>query len=114
MGHEVIRLFRRRKPVEAPLLSDAEMAELHEEIFEEPLSIERLFVIYDAARLRGANSRDHEWVMDGRMFNRIQRLCADGYAYFAPPPPETVIQLIGLPIAVEALAKLEIRERVVL
>jgi hypothetical protein len=88
------------------------MKRLHEEIFEEPLSIERLFAIYEA--VPHANSRDHEWVMDKRMLNRIRRLCGDGstYVYFAPTPSGAAVHLVGLPVAIEPFAKLAIRERV--
>jgi Phage capsid family. len=107
-----VRLFHRRT-VEPPLLSDAEMAKLNEEIFEEPVSVERLFAIYGS--VPGVNPRDHEWVMDRRMMTRI-RLLTDtrGSALFAPSAAtmSAAFTLLGLPIRVEPFAKLAIRERV--
>jgi hypothetical protein len=108
----VIRPFRRQKP--APLLSDAEMAKLHEEIFEEPVSVERLFEIYDRAQMMRAGHLC-EWVMDQSMLNRIRRLLSPTTSSLFTVDlvrvgmPE---QLIGLPIAIEPFAKLAIRERV--
>ncbi len=101
-----MRLFKREPE---PLLSDGEMARLHEEIFEEPVSAERLFTMYDALP---PSARDRsEWVMDERMRNRIRSLLApqaSGAFYVNWSGPE---MLIGLPIVVEPLARLALRER---
>lgn len=86
------------------LLSDAEMAALNEQVFEEPVSAERLYAMVQA-RPRG---RACEWVMDRRTLNRICRLNpALGYQ----PGESWPEQLFGFPIVVEPLAKLELRER---
>ena len=100
--------WRKRAP--SPLLSDAEVARLYEEIFEEPVSIERLFMLFHAAP-----SADCEWVMDRRMFDRICRVCLDspgGWYYIVNPVIGGQQHLIGLPVVIEPFAKLAIRERV--
>ena len=108
-----MRLWR-KKPKPAPLLSDAEMKRLHEEIFEEPVSVERIFDIYGSVP-KDVWDRGCEWVMDRRMFLRIRLLTTpSGFAYFAPLEATAAVAftLLGLPIRVEPFAKLAIRERV--
>lgn len=106
----MIRLFGRRRPEPAPLLSDAEMKRLHEEIFEDPVSVDILLhMLYAVPAEVRARS---EWVMDAKMRNRIRRLGQPAGPYFSVSfnltEPET---LFGLPVVVESLAKLELRER---
>jgi hypothetical protein len=105
-------LFKKAPPNPEPLLSEAEMARLHEEIFDEPVSVERLFAMYEA--VRGVNPDGHEWVMDRPMFNRIRRICfnAEGYPTWSSIALDAPVTLIGLPVVVEQFANLAIRERV--
>lgn len=114
----MIRLLTRfkRKP-EPELLSDSEMAELYEEIFEEPVSSDALF-----AKLYAVPAdRRHlcEWVMDQRTLNRIRRAHMSAqlsgsslnmklFEALRAAIPETVL---GLPVVIEPGAKLDLRER---
>lgn len=116
-GDPVIRLLTRlkRKP-EPRLLSDAEMAELYEEIFDEPVSFEALSAKFSAVRA----DRRHacEWVMDQRTWDRIRRahlpisgasLNFRNYESLRAMIPED--RLFGLPVVIEPGAKLSLRER---
>jgi len=110
----VIRLFRRQKP--APLLSDAEMAKLHEEIFEEPVDAEYLFAMYSAVR---PEVRPRcEWVMDRHTLNRVRRACLRaepfGFTFRNLETTRAALpedRLLGLPIVIEPFAKLALRVR---
>lgn len=102
-----------RKTAPAPLLSDAEMARLNEEIFEEPVSVERLFAMFDAIP-RDGRFRSVEWVMDQHMLNRIRKLAATESSFFESPPSNAPpLTLFGLPVVIEPFARLATRERVV-
>jgi len=107
-----------RRKQRVPLLSDAEVARLNEEIFEEHVSVERLFAIFMAVP-KDQRARC-EWVMDQRTQNRIRRVCE-------PPPlsgaslsmanAETRFRamqterILGLPVVIEPFAKLALRVR---
>ena len=102
----------KRKPAPEPLLSEREMKDLHEQIFEEDVSVERLFAIFDAVP-REIWGCPREWVMDQHTFNRIRRTAPVHSPIFwsGVADPSFVEQLIGLPIAIEPFAKLGIRCR---
>jgi predicted phage gp36 major capsid-like protein len=93
----------------APLLSDEQMQDLYDEIFEEPVSAEVLLAMYSAASSR----RNHEWVMDRRTWDRIRRLHSpNGNVVWHPPiDPGAEVTLLGLPVVIEPLAKLSLRVR---
>ena len=95
-----------------PLLSDAEMKRLHEEIFDEPVSVEILLEMLSRARSSGPPGRQLEWVMTTSMWNRIRQLGSPRTAYFefSTKPVDLVPRLFDVPVAIEPLAKLGLRE----
>ena len=110
----MIRLFRRQKP--APLLSDAEMARLHEEIFEDDVSVERIFTMFSA--MPADDRKRAEWVMDRHTLNRVRRACLlaepFGFAFRNLETTRAALpedRLLGLPIVIEPFAKFALRVR---
>ena len=111
-----MRLFSRRKPRPEPLLSDAEMARLHEEIFEDDVSVERIFTMFSA--MPADDRKRAEWVMDRHTLNRIRRTCLraepSGLAFQNLERTRAALpedRLLGLPIVIEPFAKFALRVR---
>lgn len=77
----MIGLFRRRRASPPPLLSDAQMDALYEEIFEEPVTADVLYAKLCGDRRRHPG-RQREWVMDARTLYRIVRVKPTGFPGF--------------------------------
>lgn len=112
LGLKLMR-HRRRQATTAPLLTDSQMADLYEQIYDEDVSPERLLTMY--AALPPSERHRSEWVMDDETRNRIRKLQPVGHLYtWTPDPALPVVEaLIGLPVVVEPLAKLALRPRAV-
>lgn len=113
-----MKLFARFKQSDrAPLLSDAEMAELNEKIFGEDVSAERLLAIFSA--MPAADRQRAEWVMDAHTLNRIRKAHLQPQwsgMYLNPRNFEQMRnalddRIFGLPVAIEPFAKLALRVR---
>lgn len=102
-----MRLFGKRRPEPAPLLSEREMEDLYEEIFLEDVSARRLYGMW--AEFPKADRGNSEWVMSTRTWNRIRRLHSLDSAYFAVSRPMVPETLFGRPIVFDDVEPLHLR-----
>lgn len=99
----------RRKPAPEPLLSDAKMKDLYDEIFLEDVSAERLYAMwFEYPKVDRGHS---EWVMSSSTHDRIRRQHFSQGVFYAVSAMhlDHLETLFGRPIVVDDAEPLHLR-----